>query len=259
MKEPISGETIFEYFIKEIEWNQGTVAVKNSYTPTEIVSMAYTNIQKCGLYQDDCREWSQKPRLKETWNIFNTHFERAFKETQKSSRTSKTKGFASNVKSTQANEAFFTKMQQDHTMNLENLAKVIQADRTSIAMLTKTIAEISTQVSTLTAKLVTAQSENACLKRFGHPSSPADHEHCLDNVQTPSDKNPLRDCNIYSTIAQKFDPNRYLSSHGFKVEESCTSATCCYPVDGHNILATRLDTKGGKTWNKNWIFDGPTE
>ena len=55
MKEPISGEIIFEDFIEKIEWNQEAVAVQNPYTPAQIVSMAYANIEKCGLYQDDCR------------------------------------------------------------------------------------------------------------------------------------------------------------------------------------------------------------
>ena len=54
-KEPISGGTIFEKFIDNIEWNQEAVAMQNPYSPTHIVSMAYTNIKKCGLYQDDYR------------------------------------------------------------------------------------------------------------------------------------------------------------------------------------------------------------
>ena len=50
MKEPISGETLFEEFVEQIEWNQEAVAVQNPYLPTQIVSMAYANIEKCGLY-----------------------------------------------------------------------------------------------------------------------------------------------------------------------------------------------------------------
>ena len=41
MKEPISGETIFEYFVEKNEWNQEAVAVQNPYSPAQIVSMAY--------------------------------------------------------------------------------------------------------------------------------------------------------------------------------------------------------------------------
>ena len=60
MKEPISGETPFEEFVKQITWNQEAVAVQNPYSPAHIVYMAYANIDKFGLYQDDFRIWSRK-------------------------------------------------------------------------------------------------------------------------------------------------------------------------------------------------------
>ena len=56
IKEPISGETLFEEFVEQIEWNQEDVAVQNMYYPDQIVSMAYANIDKCSLYQDNCRD-----------------------------------------------------------------------------------------------------------------------------------------------------------------------------------------------------------
>ena len=52
-------------------------------------------------------------------------------------------------------------MQQDHTQALANLATATQADRTSVALLTKTISELSGQVALLTEKLATAQANNA--------------------------------------------------------------------------------------------------
>ena len=52
IKEPISGETLFEEFVEQIEWNQEAVAMQNPYSPAHIFSMAYANIDKCGLYQD---------------------------------------------------------------------------------------------------------------------------------------------------------------------------------------------------------------
>ena len=55
MKEPISCETLSEEFVDQIGWNQEAVAVHNPYSPFQIASMAYANIKKCGLYQDNCR------------------------------------------------------------------------------------------------------------------------------------------------------------------------------------------------------------
>ena len=101
MKEPISGESLFEEFVKQIEWNQKELAVKNPYSPNQIVSMAYTNIDKCGLYQDDCRDWSRKTRSDKTWGKFKAHFAQAFKETRRSSRTSKTEGYVAHMHAAQ--------------------------------------------------------------------------------------------------------------------------------------------------------------
>ena len=148
-------------------------------------------------------------------------------------------------------------MQQDPTLDLANIATSTQADRRSVALLTKTIAELSTQVSTLTAKLATAHSENTRLKKLGHRLALAEHGHRASSNQTPYNQNLPGDRNVYSRSGQKIDPNGYWSSHRFKVEESHTSTTYRYPVHGHNKLATRLDTKGGKTRNKEWINGGP--
>ena len=126
--------------------------------------MAYANTEKCGLYQDDFWEWYRKPRLEKTWINFKAHFARAFKETRRSSITSKTKDYAENVQSAQANAALFTKMWQDHTLALANLATATQSQITLVTLLTKTISKLSIQVATLTAKQTTEQSKTDRLK-----------------------------------------------------------------------------------------------
>ena len=78
----MSGQTLFEEFVEKIDWNQEAVAVQNPYSPAQIVSMAYANIDKCGLYQDNCRVWSLKTRSGKTLGNFKTHFARAFKDTR---------------------------------------------------------------------------------------------------------------------------------------------------------------------------------
>ena len=40
IKEPFSGETMFEEFVEQIEWNQEAVSVQNPYSPAQILSMA---------------------------------------------------------------------------------------------------------------------------------------------------------------------------------------------------------------------------
>ena len=134
---------MFKEFVKQIEWNQEAVSVQNLYSLAQIVSMDYANIDKCGLYQDDRSDWSRKPRSEKTWVKFKTHFARAFKETRISPKTSRTEGYVAHMHAAQANSELFTEMQQDHTQALANLATATQADRTLVALLTKTISEIS--------------------------------------------------------------------------------------------------------------------
>ena len=114
-------------------------------------------------------------------------------------------------------------------MALKNIVMATQADRTLVTILTKTIAEQTTQVTSLTAKPFTAQSDNDCLNRSRYRSS---------NTGTPADCNPPLDRDIYSTSGKKFEPNGCCSSHSFKVEGDHTSATCLRPITTHN---TRLN------------------
>ena len=148
--------------------------------------MAYANIEKCGIYQDNCREWSRKTRSDKTWINFKAQFAQDFKETRRYLKTSKTKGYAAHVHAAQSNAALFTKMQQDHTLALANITTAIQADRKTVALLMKTISELSRQVAHLTAKLATAQAENARLKigkLFNHGQVRTSGVHKFDPVR----------------------------------------------------------------------------
>ena len=69
----------FEEFIEKIRWNQEAVTVNDPYTPAQIVSMVFANIEKCGLYQDNFWEWSRKPMIDKIWSNFKAHFVRAIK------------------------------------------------------------------------------------------------------------------------------------------------------------------------------------
>ena len=83
---------------------------------------------------------------------------------QRFSRTSKTEESTTNVNSVQDNAVLFMEIQNDHTIVFQNIAKATSAHRTLVALLTKTMAEITTQVTSLTANVLTKKSENAHLK-----------------------------------------------------------------------------------------------
>ena len=46
IKEPISGETLFEELFEQIDLNQEAVAMQNPYSPAQTISMVYANIEK---------------------------------------------------------------------------------------------------------------------------------------------------------------------------------------------------------------------
>ena len=137
---------------------------------------------------------------------FKAHFTRAFKETRRSSRTSRTKGYVAHVHAAQANAELFAEMQQDHTLALANLATATQADRTLFALLTKTISELSSQVALLATKISAVQAKNARMKKSVQQSTTADHGHRVSSNTTPSDPNPSQDRNLYSRGGQRFGP-----------------------------------------------------
>ena len=97
-------------------------------------------------------------------------------------------------------------MQQYHTQALAYLATATQADRTLVALLTKTISELSIQVALLTAKLATAQEENARMNKSGQKSTTAEQGYRPSSHTTPSETNTAQYCNLYSRSGQPFDP-----------------------------------------------------
>ena len=94
-------------------------------------------------------------------------------------------------------------MQQDHNLALANPATATQADRTSVALLTKTISELSSQVALLTAKLSTAQDENAQMNKSGQQSTTAGHGHRASSNTTLLDTKPPQYQKIYMIEADR--------------------------------------------------------
>ena len=178
---------------------------------------------------------------------FKTHFAWAFKETRRFLKTSRTEGYVAHGQPAQSDADLFTEMQKDNTQAIANIATATQADRTSVALLTKKISELSSQVTLLTKKLATAQAENASMRKSGQKSIKAGQGHWASSNTTPSETKTSQDINLYSNSGHQFGPDEYCSSHGYKVEESHTSATCRFLSSTHNKSATRLNIMGGKT------------
>ena len=50
----------------------------------------------------------------------------------------------------------------------------------------------------------------------------------------------------------KYDKDRYCHSHGYRCAVNHSSMTCSQPVPNHKKEATRENTMGGSTKNKEW-------
>ena len=246
--------------------------MQNPYTPAQILSMAFNNVRKSGLYTEDCREWDRKPTNTKTWATFKIHFARAFKEVRKSSETSQTGGYAANVSEAHRNAEMFAEMQQDHSTALANLATATQSDREAVNLLTKTISDLTSQIATLTKNLDSANTTIIALqggtshrnhrsgnRRGGGGGGSGGGGNNNSGGGGNSGGTDKSDRNVWSRSGRKFDPNGYCHSHGFKVEEDHNSSNCSRRCEGHDATATRMNTKNGKQWNKDWINGGPTE
>ena len=246
MKIPISGETNFETLVAQIEENQESVAAQNPYSPKQIVTIAYTLVNALGIYSLDCKEWRRKLPTNKKWPNFKTHFALAFKEYRDDRTNAKSHGYANAAEIEMVNrqvrhdtdDDVLNEMQQDTTTALANLASATQTDRNAFATLTKTIADQSAQISTLTAQLISLGQE---LARLNWKAS-ANQNHNGKPNRTGAER-----------VKTVWDPDGYCWSHGFRVSKE-HAAKCNNPKPGHQATATRSNTMNGSARFSNWRF-----
>ena len=122
MKSQISGDTEFEAFVQQIEDIQEAVALQNTYTDIQIVTIAKNLIESTGFYTMDLREWNRTDKAQKTWVNFKLHFSRAFRENSDQSRQDQHAGYGQSNTQNLANAAILEEMTQYHSHALENLA-----------------------------------------------------------------------------------------------------------------------------------------
>ena len=74
MKQPIPIETLLKYFVEQIEVSVDFVATQVPFTPEKNVSIAFTFVDKPGLYYDGAKEWRSKLAIDKTWDKFKEMF-----------------------------------------------------------------------------------------------------------------------------------------------------------------------------------------
>ena len=57
MKQPISADTLFKDFVEQVETAVDAVSNQVSCTKEQIVSIAFSAVDKSGIYYDDVKAW----------------------------------------------------------------------------------------------------------------------------------------------------------------------------------------------------------
>ena len=139
------------------------MALQNPYTDIQIVTISENLIESTGFYTMDCREWNRTDKAQKTWVNFKLHFSRAFRENRNQYRRTKHAGYGQSNTQNSANAAMLAEMTQDHSHALANLAMATQLDCTTVANMSKTIADLTLQLGQSNMKLTEAQSSIATL------------------------------------------------------------------------------------------------
>ena len=116
------------------------------------------------MSNDDLKEWNRFPLLDCTWLKFRVHFAKAHREWRENLRLTAGQHFprANTVDATSVHN------HQAETVDaLANLATATAADRSTVATLTDTIAQLSSELASAQAKLISSLLDNQrLLKRL---------------------------------------------------------------------------------------------
>ena len=133
------------------------------FTSKQVVDIALLCLAKTGVFNDDLKEWNRLPLLDRTSPKFRVHFAKAHLEWRANLRLTAGQHFP------RANAVDSTSVQnhQAETVDtLANLATATTADRATVATLTDTIAQLSSELALTQAKLISSLLDNSlCYSR----------------------------------------------------------------------------------------------
>jgi hypothetical protein len=203
------------------------------FTDTQVVRLAYSNVEASGKLFLACRDWRATPRATQTWAAFQPFFKAAHLDLRLTT-TASSAGFdgranfsvdsslpsaASGGRDDAALQAYFA-----------NLAEAQVANNASVSALTSTVAQLKLQVETATTALAVSQEA----LRLRSPPAAAGRTRAPRTPRAAPPDGPAPGSN-------------YCWTHGAYVAASHTSATCLAPSEGHQASATRTNRQGGST------------
>ena len=218
------------------------------YTTDQLLCIAYTLIFKTGLYFEDCKAWNAKPNNEKTWTNFKTHFQRTQRLLRDQLRTTKQAGFTGNL-ATHHNPNN-TQPPPEYRDALVNLATSAAADRDLLTKLATTIANINDHIHHLNKPpiaSVTNNDDTTATALSSITSSVTDLQQQGADLKRENEQLRQRQPRRPRT---RRDNGNYCWTHGHRVGNQHTSATCQNKAHGHQDNATRANTMGGSEANK---------
>lgn len=240
LKEPIDLDQPMEVFYDRVDIAiELAAAGKTSYTQPQLIAICYHNIFKTGLLEPACKDWRELPTDENnTWELFKVFFEKAHTECKASTGTTKAAGFhtANVVQLDDETRSMLANMATEDNATIVNLQSANSELQNKFDEQNKLLMALSAKISTLDS----------------HSNSNSGHEHSKRTHHQHSSNNNKRykGDNNYSRQPARFANTNYCWTHGYRIADSHTSATCHARADGHQAEATRQNTMGGSSANK---------
>ena len=204
----------------------------------QIIDIDLLCLAKTGVFHDDLKEWNRKPLLNRDWTTFRVHFTKAYREWKANLRLTARQHFpqanAVNTSNPTTNHHSYT------VYALANLATATAADRATVATLTDTIDQLSSELASAQAKLISSLLDNQQLLkiflvrggRWNTSGGVADGKTSGVVAAGPWDGTSIHYCH----------------THGHKCPHP--SFKFPEPATGHIINATKKDPRGG--WDQDY-------
>ena len=134
------------------------------FTSKQVVDISLLCLAKTGVFNDDLKEWNCFPLLERTWPKFRVHFSKAHRKWRANLLLTAGQHFPRE----NAVDAMSVQNHQAETVDaLANLATATATDRATVATLTDTIAQLSSELASAQAKLISLLLNNQrLLKRL---------------------------------------------------------------------------------------------
>ena len=147
-------ETLFEKIADGVAYGELGDAL---FTSKQIVDISILCLAKTGVFNDNLKEWNCLPLLDRTWSKFRVPFDKAHREWRANLRLTTGQHFP------RANTVDSTNLSTHQVKTVDALANLVTAtaaDRATVATLTDTIAQLSSELASAQAKLISSLLDN---------------------------------------------------------------------------------------------------